>query len=202
MADSKITDLTALPGASVDMANDVLLIADVSAATTKKITGAQLFAALLPGGTPLGTVTHTAGALTSGKVVIGAGTDDEKVSKVTLTDPATTATLTLADNSTLQTVGAYTVQLIAPGSYNYTLPSATSTLAALGVAQGWTAAQTFNNSTIVILGSSTGKTTLTSANSSATDYVITLPAASGTLMTTGSGVTTGKAIAMSIVFGG
>jgi hypothetical protein len=51
----------------------------------------------------------------------------------------------------------------------------------LAVAQTWTALQTHNNSMIAMLGSSTGKTTLTSANAGASNYTATLQAASGTL---------------------
>ena len=47
-----------------------------------------------------------------------------------------------------------------------------------------------------VAGSSTGYTTLASANSSATNYTLTLPAATGTV------ATTGFAVAMSVVFGG
>lgn len=43
MADTKISALTALTGANVDSANDVLAIVDNSVTTTKKITRAQLF---------------------------------------------------------------------------------------------------------------------------------------------------------------
>jgi hypothetical protein len=63
--------------------------------------------------------------------------------KVTFTQPATGATLTLADGSTLTTSGAYSWQFTVPGAYTYTLPGATSTLASLSVAQSWTAQQTF-----------------------------------------------------------
>lgn len=70
----------------------------------------------------------------------------------------------------------------AAGTDVITFPHATDTVAVLGTAQTWTAAQTFTNSDIKILGSSTGATTLTSANSSASNFTITLPAASGTLM--------------------
>jgi len=41
--------------------------------------------------------------------------------------------------------------------------------------------KTFQNSTIAMLGSSTGVTTLSSANTSASPYSITLPAATGTV---------------------
>ena len=129
-----------------------------------------------------GTVTHTAGALTAAKAVIGNGTDDIKVTKITLTDPATAATLTLADNSTLTTSGAYAVQFTMPGAYTYTYPGATSTLAAIGVAQTWTAVQTFTNSDIRLLGSSTGYSTFTSANAGASNYTLTFPAITDTIV--------------------
>jgi len=129
-----------------------------------------------------GTVTNT-GTLTSGKVILGNGTTDVTASKVTLTNPATTATLTLADNSTLTTSGAYSWAWTVPGAYTYTLPGATSTLAAIGVAQTWTAVQTFTNSDIRLLGSSTGYSTFTSANAGASNYTLTFPAITDTLDT-------------------
>ena len=55
---------------------------------------------------------------------------------------------------------------------------------ALGNANTWTAVQTFTNSDLRLLGSSTGYTTFASANSSATDYTITFPAATGTVALT------------------
>jgi hypothetical protein len=52
---------------------------------------------------------------------------------------------------------------------------------ALGHANTWTGAQTFTNSDIILLGSSTGATTFTSANASATGYTLTFPAANDTV---------------------
>lgn len=70
------------------------------------------------------------------------------------------------------------------GNNTLTLPTtATDTLAALATAETWTAVQTFTNSDIKILGSSTGTTTLTSANSGASNFTLTLPAATSTLAT-------------------
>jgi hypothetical protein len=66
-------------------------------------------------------------------------------------------------------------------NYTLTAPAASGTLSLLGLAETFTALKTFNNSDLCILGSSTGCTTFTSANASATAYTITLPAASGTL---------------------
>jgi hypothetical protein len=45
----------------------------------------------------------------------------------------------------------------------------------------WTGVQTFANSVLKLLGSSTGSTTITSANASATNYTATLPAATDTI---------------------
>lgn len=69
------------------------------------------------------------------------------------------------------------------GITNYTaiLPTNSGIIAEDNLAQGWSAAQTFNNNDIILLGSSTGGTTLSSANSSATNYTATAPANTGTL---------------------
>jgi len=56
-----------------------------------------------------------------------------------------TRTITYAGNVAF--TGAYNVNFTMPGAYTYTYPSATSTLAALGVAQSWTADQTFKELT-------------------------------------------------------
>lgn len=66
-------------------------------------------------------------------------------------------------------------------NYTTTFPANTGTLAELNLAQTWTAPQTFTNSDILLLGSSTGATTFSSANASATNYTATLPANTGTL---------------------
>lgn len=65
-------------------------------------------------------------------------------------------------------------------------------LALLNEAQTWTAAQTFSSSDLKIKGSSTGKTSLASANSSGTDYTFTIPAANATAATLGANVFTGQ----------
>lgn len=52
---------------------------------------------------------------------------------------------------------------------------------ALGHANTWTAVQTFTNSDLKLLGSSTGATTFTSGNASATNYTLTIPAATDTV---------------------
>jgi hypothetical protein len=52
---------------------------------------------------------------------------------------------------------------------------------ALGHANTWTAIQTFTNSDIKLLGSSTGATTFTSANAGASNFTATVPANTGTI---------------------
>ena len=67
-----------------------------------------------------------------------------------------------------------------PGLRHIVTADLPSTVAELNVANNWTALQTFLNSDIDLLGSSSGYTTLTSANSGATNYVLTIPANTGT----------------------
>jgi fibronectin-binding autotransporter adhesin len=87
-------------------------------------------------------------------------------------------TVGLAGN--LSTSGGFGINLTASGATVVTLPT-TGTLAALGNAQTWTALQTITNSDLCLLGSSTGCTTFTSANASATNYTLTFPASTATL---------------------
>ena len=56
MADKRITELTLLDAASVQGSVDVLAIADVSAAETKKIKVGDVVAAGLSGGIPDGSI--------------------------------------------------------------------------------------------------------------------------------------------------
>jgi hypothetical protein len=64
-----------------------------------------------------------------------------------------------------------------------TLPANTGTLAELNLAETWSATQTFTNSDLLLLGSSTGATTFTSANAGASNYTLTVPAITDTLAT-------------------
>lgn len=54
-----------------------------------------------------------------------------------------------------------------------------------GHANTWTGIQTFTNSGLALLGSSTGATTFTSANASATNFTLTIPAVTDTMATLG-----------------
>ncbi len=65
-----------------------------------------------------------------------------------------------------------------------TFPDNTGTVDELNLAQTFTAAKTFTNSDLLLLGSSSGATTFTSGNSSASNYTATVPANTGTLMET------------------
>jgi microcystin-dependent protein len=70
-----------------------------------------------------------------------------------------------------------------------TFPGATDTVAVLGTAQTFTAANTFTNSDIKLLGSSTGLTTFTSLNAGASNFTISIPAVTDTLAVLGTNQT-------------
>lgn len=77
-----------------------------------------------------------------------------------------------------------------------------TTPVALDLAQVWTAVQTFTNSLLKLLGSSTGATTLTSDNAGATNYTLHVPAANDTLAVIGAAQTlSNKTLASPIVTG-
>ena len=67
-------------------------------------------------------------------------------------------------------------------NYTVTFPANTGTLDELNLAQTFTAVKTFTNSDLCLLGSSTGCTTFTSANSSATNYTATFPAVTNNVL--------------------
>jgi hypothetical protein len=80
-------------------------------------------------------------------------------------------------------------QLTGPDSTvkTYTFPNASSTVAVLGTAQSWTAAQTFTTNTALFAGSSSGTTTVNAA--AAASGTLTLPAGTGTVLSTIAAVT-------------
>lgn len=97
-----------------------------------------------------------------------------------------TAAQTFANSDVLilgSSTGATTLFSANAGASNFTItiPAVTDTLAVLGTAQTWTALQTFNASDIAMLGSSTGKTTIATANAGASNFTATLPANTGTV---------------------
>jgi hypothetical protein len=62
-----------------------------------------------------------------------------------------------------------------------TLPTTTSTLAGLAIAQTWTGVQSFNSGTVIFKGSTSGTTTV-NASAAAGTTTLTLPAATDTLV--------------------
>lgn len=72
-----------------------------------------------------------------------------------------------------------------------------ATIPLLNGANTWSGVQTFTNSDLALLGSSTGKTTFTSANAGASNFITTVPAATDTIVElTQSQVLTNKTIAL------
>ena len=155
------------------------------------------------------TITGSTGTLTisNGKTLAAsnsltlAGTDS-----TTMTFPASSATvagLAIAETwSALQSFNngdlglngssSGTMKLEAPAAastYVITFPAATDTVDVLGTAQTFTAAKTFTNSDLLLLGSSTGYTTFTSANSGSSNYTLTIPAATDTVAVLGTAQT-------------
>lgn len=134
--------------------------------------------------TPLGSTTAAAGTRfqPSGGVTIGSTTTDPgannllvtgSINKVTITGPATSATLTIADGKTFTVNGTLTLAgtdgktltvnnsltLAGTDGTTITFPAA-MTVAGLGIAQTFTAAQTWPSSSLVGVGGSTGTTKL------------------------------------------
>lgn len=92
-----------------------------------------------------------------------------------------TAAKTLTFNNSLTLAGTDTTTM--------TFPATTGTVDVLNNAQTFTAAKTFTNSDLLLLGSSTGATTFTSANAGASNYTMTVPAVTDTLATLGAAQT-------------
>jgi hypothetical protein len=92
------------------------------------------------------------------------------INKVTITAPATAATLTLVTGSTLQTTGAFTLNLTTTAATTPTFPAGTGTLVYLGGTNTWSAAQTFSVSATFTAGfTSNGNVSITTGYSLACD---------------------------------
>jgi hypothetical protein len=128
---------------------------------------------------------------TAGDVLFG------KVNKVTITAPASSATLTIADGKTL--TASNTLTFAGTDSTTMTFPSTSATVAGLGIANAFTGANTFTNATgqtyrpaatqdgIVILGRAGGTSSYAVSLSTATlsaNRTISFPDAAGTVVTT------------------
>jgi hypothetical protein len=106
-------------------------------------------------------------------------------------------TLTLGGSMT--TVGSDALTLTISGTTNLTLP-ASGTLSTLGGDESFTGLKIFDDQKIAIKGSSTGKTILTSANASGSDYTLTFPALSATIATlSGTESLTNKTIVSPVI---
>lgn len=117
------------------------------------------------------------------------------INKVTITAPATSATLTIANGKTLTINNS--IIFSGTDSTTITLPATSATMARTDAAQSFTGLQSFAASGIALLGSSTGKSTFTSANSSATNYTLTFPAETDTVAVLATAQTlTNKTIAL------
>ena len=68
------------------------------------------------------------------------------------------------------------------GTKTITLPSDTATLMSLGLAESVTGAKTFDKDKILMKGTSTGCTTFSTANTSASNYTVTFPALAGNVL--------------------
>jgi hypothetical protein len=138
------------------------------------------------------TITGADSQLNATQVILGTNTFTMPGASATIAGLGTAETWTAAQTFTNAdlllkgtSTGATTLEsgLTSSGSNTLTLPiTATDTLAGLGTVQTYTAAQTFTNSDLILLGSSTGTTIFTSDNSSGTTYTMHVPAANDTLV--------------------
>lgn len=111
----------------------------------------------------------------------------------TITFPAATGTVALTSNIPVASVAN------ADGTLTIS-PTTGSVIAslALGHANTWVAAQTFTNSDLLLLGSSTGVTTFTSANAGSGNFTQTVQAVTDTLVDRGTpDILTNKTLASS-----
>lgn len=139
-ASTKISIVNNTDSVSLDVNEAALVFANMTSSGTL---------AVAKGGTGTTTSTGTGSVVLSNSPALvtpslGAATATT-INKVTITAPATSATLTLAQGSTLALVGAYVTTLTATAATNVTLPTSgtlLSTANAVTVAQGGTGATT------------------------------------------------------------
>jgi len=135
-ADSIATTYTLVWPTDVPVAGDRLAVT--------ALTGSTITTEWLAGSGGSGTVTNT-GTLTSGKALLGNGGVDLVASRLTLTNPATTATFTLADNKTFTVNNSIT--FTGTDSTTLTLPAISDTLAGIGTSNTFTVQQTITGGT-------------------------------------------------------
>ena len=108
------------------------------------------------------------------------------INRIQITSPATGATLTLANNSTLATSGAFSITLTATGATNVTLPTG-GTLSTLANIETLTN-KTLNDSSVVFANNADITKVLkfdVSGVSTGTTRTLSVPNVSGTIITTG-----------------
>ena len=171
--------------------------AGVTSSDTTSGGGTLVYELLGNGSIDVGTWNATAIAPTYG----GTGLDSHTLTGVAQVSSGTwsvgaLALTSLATQSANTILGNFTASSAAPtantvpscSTNNSALQYATASglqcntgVASLSTIETFTAAQTFTNSDLLLLGSSTGATTFTSANASATNYTLTVPAATDTM---------------------
>lgn len=140
--------------------------------------------------TTTGTATPTlAFGATSGTYTFPAGATDTvdligTSQNITGAKTFTNSNILLLGSATGKTT--FTSANAGASNFTTTIPANTGTISELNLAQSWSAAQTFANSDIILSGSSTGATTFSSANSGASNFTLTFPATTDTLVTLGS----------------
>jgi hypothetical protein len=130
-----------------------------------------------------GTVTNT-GALTLSRLLLGNDGTDLKASKITIVDPATGATLNIANNGSLITSGGHSLTLTTTGATNVTFPT-TGTLSTLAGAEALTN-KSYNGLT---LSATTGTFTLTNAKTLTVSNTLTFTGTDGSSVAFGAGGT-------------
>lgn len=142
----------------------------------------------------------TSATNSSAAMVVGSGASMATSGGGTIAATSVTG-LSVASGKTL--TASNTLTLAGTDSTTFTFPVTSGTVDVLNNAQTFTAAKTFTNSDLLLLGSSTGATTFTSANASATNFTMTFPAISDTVVMLGATQTlTNKSIAATEVNSG
>lgn len=101
------------------------------------------------------------------------------INGVTITPTSGTLTIGGTKTATINN----TLTLAGTDGTTMTFPSTSASVARTDAAQSFTGLQTFAPSGVALLGSSTGYTTFASANAGASNYTLTLPAATDTVAT-------------------
>lgn len=132
------------------------------------------------------TLSKLAGVATGNVLISGGLTTAPSWGKVGLTTHVS-GTLPVSSGGT----GATTLTGLVKGSGTSALAAATAGTDYVepGTTTTFTAVQNFTASGMTLKGSSTGTTTFTSANASASNYTITFPASTGTVLTTAATIT-------------